>query len=255
MPSSRPFVLLGQHALDSLRERANAALSRWASHWVANAARFRVDLAAAAGSDEPLFKANHFVDGTGSVWIASGDRLDAAVAAAALGEPLAAAAHLPGDWSRAALRRAIHALQSELSQALLLGEVQELPTPSVVDRTLFAAGSGGVRFSCAELGLEAWACSAVLRHVPPKDAPRPAEPPIEPLAHGITHQRVALSVRAGSVDVELGHLLSLHAGDVLRLPTRLTDPLWLETPDGASLARCTLGELAGLRAVLISAQL
>lgn len=257
MQPVRPFLLPGAHALQVLRERVAAAVAGWAAAWAGAGSAARVEVHAVAGTAAVALPCRHHAGAEGELWLAAASGTQDPLPALVLGAAFASPAGHDDDWSQRVVRRARQALDLALAEALLGGPVVA-GGEARPDAALFLPGSGAVHFACAELGWQAWASGAVLRHVPPRAAaasPGPAPVPLLPLVQGAAaRQPVRLAVEAGSVELELGRLLGLQPGDVLRLPTRLDQPLWLCGPQGEALARCALGERDGRRAVRVVPQ-
>jgi flagellar motor switch/type III secretory pathway protein FliN len=126
------------------------------------------------------------------------------------------------------------------------------PVNAAPDAALTAPGVGAVCIRAPSLGLWAAADAGVLRHVPPPEAARGSAPALVPLERTLRSAPLRLDVTLGSVELALGPLLELQADDVIRLPTRLSDNLNVETA-GQRLAGGRLGMLDGHRAVQLVA--
>jgi flagellar motor switch/type III secretory pathway protein FliN len=183
---------------------------------------------------------------TARVWIRNSVEDRNGLVRSLLGE-----AHLPVEgandpWSRAALAQAVEERGHCLARALV-GEVVAT-TDRAPDGEVFDFASGAVQITCEALGLHVVANSGVLQHIPPRPrsvASRPAPKPLQEAAHSAP---LTLTVVAGSVELDLVRLLDLQVGDVIRLPTRLTDrmPVML---DGQPVAQGSLGRCGEHKAV------
>ncbi|MCW7540867.1 FliM/FliN family flagellar motor C-terminal domain-containing protein [Aquabacterium sp. A7-Y] len=248
MQAIRPFMLVGSQALQVLGQRAGTALASWAAGWSLCGEAPAIVATPVAGSEPERLPCRHFSGEGGRLWVALAAGPSQELARAVLGPSRAAGFGANDDWLAQVLAQARDALCAALVESLL-GAAAESDGPAVPDDKLWQPGSGAVRFDCAALGLQAWASADVLRHVPPAEVARRAMAPTTDLQRAAASQAVTLGVVAGRVELELGRLLELQAGDVLRLPSRLDEPLWLVGPGGDTLARCALGEQAGRLAV------
>ena len=259
----RTLHVLGTTALDSLRQRAQAALDAWAAEWVGgrpsgSALRLSVSAASdggpsAAHEDQGLFEAIRTE--AGGLWLRCGvaDRLT--FGAAVVGSELMSGSAFADDWIAGAVDRAWQALHRTLHNALLDEPPAHAPPSPAAELPagVWAVGSGAVRFRCDELGLHAVADSAVLRWVAPI-AREPAHrlPKIVPLNRAARRATARIDVMLGSVDVDLPQLLDLRCGDVLRLPQRLDQRL-LVLCEGKPMARGAVGEAQGRKCIQVFA--
>jgi hypothetical protein len=128
--------------------------------------------------------------------------------------------------------------------------------PSAVADTLphpaFREWAGGVRVPLPGFdGLVLYLSGpAVSRMAPPKRAHSPAgKVALTPLSQAAGQARLVLRVQLQSVELTLGQITSLQAGDVVILPHALEDPLQLVSGTGAVLCQAYLGQTASRRAL------
>jgi hypothetical protein len=249
----RPIRLPGARALAALEALATAALATWADGWLRPGARPPVlDLRAlepvgarGAGASAGPFE-RHEGEG-GRLWIRAAPEDRRALSSASLGPSFLGADGEPVDaWAAEAVRGAWQARDAALCAAWV-GPAVLVPCDGP-DDDVHLVGSGAVRLEVAAIGLFAIADAGVLRRVPPPTAALPAAPPCIALGRAAARAPVRLSVSAGRVELGLRTLLELQPGDVLRLPTRLDEPLLLRHGDAPPLP-CALGEAAGRAAV------
>lgn len=254
--AARPIHLPGANALDTVRQRAQAALDAWAHEWVSARAGQEQKITV-VGIDTVLDDAPAVADyealrtEIGCMWFRFGDTDRATFARAVLGSDLMLGARCADDWVAKVVERARATCMRALCMALVgappgdESSIRVTPIPA----ELFAFGSGAVRLSCDSLGLHAIVDGGVWRGVPP--ASRPASTgrtSFVPLDRAVQEARMRLEVVLGSVEIELPTLLGLQRGDVLRLPQRLEQAIAVLC-DGKPLGRAALGELRGCKAV------
>ena len=248
----RPIRLTGAHALATLEALAAAALESWAGEWLRPAAGTPVpgvrSLEPHSGREAAAPGPYERREGEGGrLWIREAPEDRRALLRASLGPAFLARDGEPVDeWAAEAARRAWQA-RNEALCAAWIGQADARPCDRPDDDVL-DSGAGAVRLEAAAIGLFAIADAGVLRHVPPPAAPLPAAPPCVALERAVARAPVPLWVSAGHVELGLRTLLELQPGDVLRLPTRLDEPLALRHGDAPPL-RCALGEAAGRTAV------
>lgn len=254
---TRPIILLGETALNSLRLRAEAVLDAWAGDWMTTL-RPRLRAAAAEVSPRPphdeVFE--HWAGERGSVWFRCEAEDDALLGRTVVGPGLMTDAGCADDWIAEVVVRARQTRNRALCTALM-GE--PLAEPSLVPSTelpgsLHSLGSGAVHLSCSALGLSAIAAAEALTCLEPvgpvfQGRVRPA---LTPLNKALGGCKARLSVPLGSVEIALDTLLNLHCGDVLRLPQRLGDDLTVYC-EGKPLAKAALGEQHGRKGVQLLA--
>jgi hypothetical protein len=250
---ARPFVLVGDSALEELRVRCARAASEWAAGWgvvtgdptvacerleEATAAEIRWSSWRPAG--EPL------------AWVGavSGFRREFA---RGLGTPEGIAdasthASLADDLQGEAFSDLVEALLAALrgkpSQGLRL-EAQPLAPH------LFAPGSGAI-FASITLG-----SSVLAIVVPDPHLPRPVglldrvgtAPPSVGLVEAAQAALVTVRAEIGEAEVELGALQALAPGDVIRLGRGVAEAVDVVGPGGDVVCRGHLGMFEGRRAL------
>lgn len=238
----RPIHLPGATALETIRARMAAALSAWATEWLSEPGdALAIDVEVHRPNDEKSRPRLRLDAAAGSLWfdddVDSRGRLLRAVmgdeAISSLGQPVDA-------WSAGIGQQAWQARNEALCTALLGDPIRTSTAP--LDAELGRFGSGALQIRCARLGLHAVVDSGALRHVPPSSvAPRPVLPTRIALDRALGPCTIDVDVALGVVGLDLERLLGLQPGDVIRLPTRLDEPLELRLA-GAVVARGGLGE-------------
>ena len=252
----RPIHLPGTAALDSLRQRAQAAFDAWAREWVSGRVAdgqrtAELSVCALAGERSHAHEYEAVRSEAGCMWFrcSAADYLN-------FGSAVAGAELMPGsayvdDWIADVIDCARNARNRALCSALLGTPVVNALPPSLIalPANLFAFGSGAVQLSCDALGLHVIADSAIWRSVPPSErAPAHRRAKLMPLDRAARRAKAKLDVMLGSVEVELPKLLDLRCGDVLRLPQRLDQGIAVLC-EGKPLARAALGETHGRKCV------
>lgn len=243
----RPLRLTGTHVLSCLTERASLALHEWASEWSRAALpEGAVQVEPVCASLSSIGPCLEFVAPGGRLWVRMTTGDQDVLAGAVLGREFLPLSNNADAWSRAALGEAMNQRNVSLAKALVgqpSGSIQRQPADDV-----FAFGSGAVQIRCEALGLFAIADAGALAHVPPLERPAAKHVPLRPLLDSARSAPVSLVVSLGSVELSLSHLMGLEVGDVVCLPTRLSDlvPVTLE---GQPLARASLGRIGLYKAV------
>ncbi len=249
-PDVRPLRFVSAHARGAVELRVLSALLAWMHDWIPNGApepalrvRAELDAAAMAAAADLHATAN------GRVWFRRSDADDCALAAALLGA--AALPKLPTDPVFAgALAQARRARNRAVAQALV--GAHEDAVESVPDPALRAFGAGALQIECETVGLSLLADGGVLRQVPPREVGLRSATPAVALERTLANAPVRVEVDLGSVEIELASLLELGRGDVIRVPTRLTEGALVHI-DGAAIGRASLGTHEGRRAVQLVA--
>lgn len=244
----RPLHLAGQHVVRAIEARVAKALQGWTAAWS------RVPLSEHAVQVEPVEAAltsigpcSEFSASGGRVWVRSNAEDKEALAEAVLGSAFLPLAANADAWAQSALADAMHERNLSLAQALV--GVPDAITERQPDVATFAFGSGALQIRCEMLGLFAIADAGALVHVPPPDrAGQPKPLSLRALLDAVRDEPVSLTVSLGSVELNLPHLLALEAGDVICLPTRVSDLLPV-TLEGRAVARASLGQTGRHKAV------
>jgi flagellar motor switch/type III secretory pathway protein FliN len=254
----RPIHLPGAKALASVRQRTQTALVAWARQWVSGWQESdqritALQVSAAEGvAQSPADEYEALRSATGCVWFrrAAGDRVS--LSRAVVGTELMSRTACVDDWIAGIADQAWGTRNRALCLELL-GAPVGTATPaseSELPASLFAFGSGAVQLSCEPLGLLAIVDSAVWLSVPPMERTTHPLPKLAPLEQAAQRAAVRLEVVLGNVEVELGHVLDLRCGDVLRLQQQL-DQSMAVLCEGKPLARAVLGESQGRKSVRI----
>ncbi len=244
----RPLSLPGAAAWRAPGRRADAALAAWAADWLGEARPcVRVD-AADAPAAGASFEAR--AGARGAMWFVDGPAHDRRLRRTLLGSAAPDDAAAGDDWIDALVACARGACRRALCDALLGPPAQADAAPPAPPRRLFAPFGGALRLECEDLGLLAIADPAAWRAAPAaeRDAPAPALPALAPLEDALGGTALRLDVPLGGVELELGRLMALRRGDVLRLPRRL-DETFTVFCEGRPFAQAVLGEARGRRAM------
>jgi len=248
----RPIHLPGATELESLRERAWAALQSWGRDWIAawpvdpallGNLRVTAPVSTEAGNSWEQF---------GGMWFQCGLVQTEQLAGAITGE-LTTGSGVADDWMRDLVDRAWRSRNEALNAGLVSNAVAaaELQVTSVLPSSLFELGSGAVEISCRPLGLHAIADNSVWRAIPPpargRQHSRARLVPLEGALHG-TCSKARLEVMLGAVDIELASLSDLRRGDVLSLPSRLDGGVDVLC-EGKPLTQALLGAVRGHKCV------
>jgi hypothetical protein len=236
-PSARPLDFLGASALARARRAAAEALEEWRLAWGAAPVAARVECARIWEIQGPFPQEREWWS-TNEAWLGVSPELAAGVENALFG----ASAPLAGEVARRAVEDLARRLLSRFAPGAVRRATPELPA------ALRRPGSGFVVLDI-ELG------AARLRLV--ARAPRAAEPalrtpaPLGDLPGALQRVAVTLDAQLAELDLELGVLHSLEAGDVIRLPSQVDQPLRLAAPDGRTVCLGDLGRLEGCRALAL----
>ncbi|MRW94179.1 hypothetical protein GJ699_29820 [Duganella sp. FT80W] len=243
---SQPYALISDTLLARVRAAADGALSAWCRDWgiaadapvleCARAWDASAQLPAAPGWQAPL------IDGAAVLARAWSSEMPAHVQRLLFGSerqyqmadgsaPLAAAAGVAA-WQ---------ALSEQLARTLLPSVAEAADAaPAAADNWRRASGA-----VLLVLRLGKQACHLVLNHaaverfnVGPHDLP-----PLAPASYRqlLDSQSVLLAVGLGAAEVDLGSLVRLAVGDVVRLDALADRPLTLRGPDGTALCGGYLG--------------
>jgi hypothetical protein len=252
----RPVLVLDERVLGAVCEQACAGLAAWGQDWLAGPPPRPHACAAGEAPRNETFE--HWRGERGSVWIRWEPADDARLVETVAGASALQGQAFADEWIAALVRRARRLRNAALCAALAGGTSSEPAEPATMrlPRALFAGGAGTVRLESQALGLVALVDRAAWQGLPRIDReagapglPLPARVPLESAMGGA---RLRLDVMLGSVELELPRILQLHAGDVLRLPRRLDEPLVVSCA-GRPLAHAVLGERQGRRSVLLLA--
>lgn len=253
----QPYTLLGSGALAAVERRVADAAASWAREWFAAAAELSVRCVAApgAGGDGVQTAPRLYAGADAGQWLALGHR-------AGLAQRLGAA--LTGN-AAGGIQARRSPLLDELVQRALDGLVAQLcpwcagaaPASAGGAAALpgqpWRAGSGA---ALAVIDLDGERIELLLGpgEVARLRGPAAAAParPLAPLADALAGKPLSLSVMAGSAQVEVGLLKTIAVGDVIKLDTRIDQPLALVNEEGARLCGAFLGTSGGRKAVQLT---
>jgi flagellar motor switch/type III secretory pathway protein FliN len=258
-PAERPFLLVGDSACSTPRERAQAALDAWLANWSRSGESQRVSVHAVGdcahcglGRRIPNDAQYEEIAGTRvKVWIMRDESARSELGRTVLGEALVDELGSSGAWVTEVLDAAQDACQRTLSEALTGASPRKdftwLDTPPAA---LFAAGSGALHICCRTLGLHLYADAAAWRNELPPRVHRSTSP-LAAVADAVRDSSARLEVRLGEVDMELSKITDLRSGDVLRLPQPLAAGISVLC-EGQRLASGSLGEMLGQKCVQLT---
>ena len=256
----RPFRLPGATTLEQLRSPTMAVLDVWAAHWIEE----RESDVGATLQIESLEAAEAREEGAYSLWRGEFGRIwfsESTDQNALLGSSIAGATLFPhgapvDDWIAGALISARNARNRALC-GVLMGACAADAYPRLVPTLpaeLFAPGSGALRMTCRQYGLDAVMEAGAWMRLPPQDriAATTRLPGVKPLDLAASDAIVRLNVLLEGADVDALTLFDLREGDVLRLSHKLEEGV-IVACGGARLARALLGERQGKRSVQVLA--
>ncbi len=234
------YALLGDGVLDALRVPAEAVATAWARDW-----GLAAPLVACRRAWEapilPRCRARLETDGAFG-WLAWPDPLQDNLRQAMFGADRAGDGGTDAELATAAAAAALGALGAALGAAML-GSGAARAAAAEPPAALRLAGSGAV---LVELRCERHALCLLLDHGAVARLATPAASDTETLepadyASLLRDQPVRLEVEAGRASVELGSLLALVPGDVIRLDSLADQPLAARAADGTAVLRGYLG--------------
>lgn len=263
MSESRFYRLFGDSELSKVCAKVQPAIDSWAQAWL---------LSGEGGSCKCLrpgeIRALHrpgaswrTCRGAGERWI--GVRMSGALrgslAASIFGDDRTTvspvmASPLCGDVVLQALDRLAFALMDALGAAPAsarpaAGEASDTPAAWLWQK---GAGALVLQISVGETEFPALVSPAVLLDAIPLHSH--GAPPLHPRLEPVLGQKLRLNIVAGHAEFELGILNTIRVGDVLRLDTRIDEPLHLEVAPGQPAGRAYLGTHDAHKAVLISSE-
>ncbi len=256
----RPIRLPSQAALDVLKQRVESALASWAVDWAhAHDAESVGEVSIEPFDGRAHAPACHFAAWHGEhgrIWFCETTQGTRRLGLAVAGDSLLNDSAGVDAWVAEALSRARDTRNRAVAAALLGGRVTKLDLPSTTElpADLLAFGSGAIRVSCRQLGLDAIVdAHAWLRVAPPATrSPARRLPGPVPLERVGGASRVRLAVMLGSADIDVSTILDMRRGDVLRLSQRLDEGLAV-TCAGQLVARALLGASEGRKSVQLIA--
>jgi flagellar motor switch protein FliM/N len=254
----RPIYLLCARVHEHVRQRALQSLSEWAREWVTDGEQLRAkarDLRVEGASESCAACHEYEAMRTdiGRMWVRRTTADLATSAKLVVGSRLMPRSVCADDWITSVTNDSWEARNRALCTALL-GTPHD-PRPGPPDRLpeeLFTFGSGAVELSWDSLGLHAVVDNAVWGSIPPRERAAIELPALVALDRAAASCRVRLEVMLGAVEIGLPQVLDLRAGDVLRLPQRLDEPVTLLC-EGKPLARAVPGDAHGRLGVRVAA--
>jgi len=246
---ARTIELLGESDLLRARQSAARALEAWRASWGLEPREARIACVRAWEADErrPLDGWETW-EGGGVEWAAASPRLARTLRESLFGSLRAGTSERDSPVSLEVRDRAIDDLV-----AVLLGNGAR---PGLRRRE--AGTTRGIPASCRERGSGAALLEIAIDEGSLLAVTRCARPPRQDRSgsqsfgeshvamHGVA---VTLDAQLGEVDMDIATLQSLEAGDVIRLPARLDQPLRLSAPDGKTVCFGDFGTHDGFRAL------
>jgi flagellar motor switch/type III secretory pathway protein FliN len=253
----RPYRLLNKTGLAAIERRLAAAWDAWTAAWLATHPPARIRCYRAAEYRVARTRPE--------AWLYAGPAAASVALTCSAGFAGRLGALLTGSGA-AEIRGSASPLRDELVRGAL-AELVALLCP-------WAAGSAAARIGGAEAlpehGWEAGSGAAVAvlewdrelvelvlgaaqvaTLLPPAAAP--ARQPGTRIADALGGGRLTLKVLAGEVQLELGLLQTIAIGDVIKLDTRIDQPLQVVNEDGARLCGAFLGSCDGRKSVQLVA--
>lgn len=244
----RPFALLSASVLERTNRRLTEALEEWRTGWGLDMLDIRVECVRAWDAEpaQPALQWQRcYAQGKKSVWIAWQPEFFKYVQR-----------HLfPPDQRHVLRSESAISLASEGAEKALLacsGRIAgaagfadmdmhgtDIPPAAVFDR-----GSGAV-FACIKVGEQSIACVlsydciCAMSHSPAPQAA--AALPRTDIGAALRRVPLALPIEIGQVEVEVGALMTLAVGDVIRLQASVDKPLTVYGPDRNALFDGYLG--------------
>jgi|GEM_PF-918797 len=255
---AQPFMLLSQASLAAVQSAVAAAAGAWARDWgvAPDALGVRAERAweAARPKRQPASDW-HLCAATGAraVWLAQPAELQAELQQLLFARD---ATHGPQGGAEASLapaaaRRALLALQAALSAAALAdGDAGGDAAPVPAERE-WTRGQGAVQVSVTlgkqhcQLLLNQGAVAALAGQG------KPGLPALAPVHYrrALAAAPVTLELRVGAAQVSLASLMSLAVGDVVKLDTKVDEPVRLASSAGVPLFAAYLGKVGDQVAV------
>lgn len=248
---ARPFILLSQSVLAAVRAALAAAAGAWARDWgvAQDALGVRAERASEAARPKRASAADWRLcasDAAGAVWLMQAAELQAELQALLFPRDLVHAPQTGADaqLAPAAARRALLALHDALAGAALAAAKASGDAASAPDESAWTRGSGAVLVTVT-LGRQH--CQLLLNHAAAAALAGPARPDLAPLA-AVNHRQalatapVTLQLSIGAAKVSLGSLISLAVGDVVRLDTKVDEPVRMTSSAGVPLFDVYLGK-------------
>lgn len=254
----RLYKLINQTELAQIGARLAAASEVWSAAWLAGAAAARVQ----------CHRAAEWRAGPGSpaeTWMARG-------ADPAQWLALRFGTGFNSQLGRKLIPGAAAAVPSALLDELLMlaladllhphcpwlaGSVPEKVAPAEgVPAQAWETGSGAVvaELAWGEARLIIVFSAAQVRSMQGGAAALPAaRAPFAMTTDGLLGERVQLKVWAGAAQLELGLLQTIVVGDVIKLDTRIDEPLEVQTSDGAPVCHAFLGSFQGRKSIKLIA--
>lgn len=254
--ASYPFLLLKQSTATFLENQGSAALAAWVADWTTP---LRANVSCTAASASTLAHAEHLpwqqrqlADGC-PVWLHLPAGLPRALENALFQLEQADATserHLSSKLGLAVVDTAIAELLANLILAFT-GQSAAMVATGAIPRRLWRRGSGAVQctISLGDLNLSLLLPAEAISSKSVVTPGKGRRTPLVPLQSALSKVAVKLSVEISQMELTLGQMRTLAAGDVLALPTHLDEALTVRGPGGAAICLAHLGSLQGRHAV------
>lgn len=239
---AHPFNLVGQSTLQAIQRRLQRATAVWAAEWGVVAGRLDVDVDRASETamvaDTAFWSHSALAEGR-AAWFSATDAFVTEVRLAVFGLGLDGAARIADTGAREALEALLDTLA-----AAALGCERSVPRTAEIDvpDAVWLRGAGAVvaRIACGSQQCTVLLDGAAARTAQPPPTALPRLSPVDHIA-GVSKAPVALQLRIGGARVGLDSLLTLAAGDVIRLDARSDAPVGLRTAEGELVFDAHLG--------------
>jgi len=243
---TRPIELLGDSALLRARQAAAQALEAWRALWGLQPGEPHISCARAWESEERsrLLQEGWHAWAGEDEWATVSPELALGVRASLFGPRLAGA---PGCETSVADELCKQAIDDLVARLLARGAVRRENSAGLqIPASVFERGSGA---AVLHLRIEEASLLVVTRCASPARRDRAGMQPLGESGAAVSAVPVTLDAQLGEIDMDLATLHSLEAGDVIRLPARLDQPLKLSAPDGRTICFGDFGAQEGFRAL------
>lgn len=252
--SVRPLRLLSAAHLGRIRTLLVRVLEDWEDAWGIERGKLELAVDAASGGPAADWR-QHWAGDEGAAWCdwspdLSGELVKLVFPDDGSHAPGANDAPLAQAGAEAAFDQLLEALRT---QCVGSGAPVALLRQPDADGVRHASGYVRVRLALRRAWLRVLLDGECVRRLLDFGAPEPlAKLGSVPLRKALDHIPVALTVKAGEVEIGAGTLLTIGVGDVIALPVPLDGSLSVDLPGGAQLCRGYIGRHGDSLAVEIA---
>lgn len=255
---ARPFILLRESHLDELRDRFAEIAARWTEEWRGLTEPPAVTCARAWEMNRrPANWSRCHADEEKTAWFSFAEDFPKELQRNMFGAEQRHAMQSAGGSSLAqqAALAAVDALIGNIAKAVGISNSRGLAHASVPDAVL-QRGSGAVVIEIV-IGKLDLLCLLNDKCIgaPERKTPVPGEKPLVgiDLKKKLSGTPLSLQVELGSTEVDIGSLLTLQVGDVIRLDSTIDRPLAVIGPEGRKVLNGYLGKQDGNMAIEVAA--